>query len=474
MLQLKKIIPFIFLLVLITPAILHAQTTQQTREDLERQKRELQQELNEAQAALNETKKTSKQSLFQLNALRKKVALREGMIRNINGEINFINGDINSAIRDVKTLEKDLDTLKAQYAQLVVYAYKNRGAYAMLNFVFSANSFNDAIRRYEYMKQYREYRQRQADNIVQTQEQLKIKIANLEDQRGKRSLVLKTEQQEREVLEKDRKEKNDMVAALKGKEKELTADINKRKKDQQRIQASIRAIIAREMEEARKKAAAEELARKNAEAERKKREEAARKAALAAAAANNANNTATNNTPTPPPVKPDPTPAPPPVKSAARPERSLSVLENTGELVALSDRFEDNKGKLPWPVSSGTVIGEYGVNQDSEIKIKTQYDGILIATTKGASVKAIFDGEVISVFNAGPGYGWCVIIQHGRYFTNYVHIGNYAVKKGDKVKTGQNIGTVMTNVEENLGVLDVQVYKDGASMNPRTWLSPKR
>lgn len=463
MLQLKKFIPFVFLLTFMTPVILRAQNTQQTREELERQKRELQQELNEAQAALNETKKSSKESLTQLRALQNKISVRLSMINNINGEINFINGDINAALRDVKTLEKDLDTLKAQYAQLVVYAYKNRGAYAMLNFVFSANSFNDAIRRYEYMKQYRDYRRRQADNIVQTQEQLKLKIKNLEDQRGKRAVVLKTEQEQREILEKDRKEKDHVVAGLKGRMSELTSDIDKRKKEQQRIQNSIRNIIAREMEEARKKAAAEELARKNAEAERRKRDEAARKAA---AAANANNNVAKADLPS---EKPEPAPAKP-----DKPARQLSVLENTSELVALSDRFEDNRGRLPWPVATGTVIGDFGVSVDSEIKVKTEYFGILIATAKGSPVKAVFDGEVIAVFNPAAGYGWAVIIQHGRYFTNYVHLSTYSVKKGDKVKTGQVLGTVLTNQEENMGVLDMQFYKDQTILNPRSWLLPKR
>ncbi|MCK7557908.1 hypothetical protein MKQ70_24015 [Chitinophaga sedimenti] len=103
----KKFIPLLLLLALTAPAIVRAQNTQQSREELERQKRELQQELNQAQATLNETKKSSKQSLIQLNALRKKISLREGMIRNINSEINFINGDINAALRDVQTLKRD-------------------------------------------------------------------------------------------------------------------------------------------------------------------------------------------------------------------------------------------------------------------------------------------------------------------------------------------------------------------------------
>jgi len=162
MLYLKKIIPFMLVLWLM-PAMLVAQNTgqqQQSREELERRKKELQREIDEANEQLKETKKSTKESLGQLRALRDKITLRSRLINNINEEINFINGDINTAARDVKTLQKDLDTLKAQYAQLVIYAYKNRSSYDMLNFVFSAENFNDAVKRFQYLKQYREYRRR--------------------------------------------------------------------------------------------------------------------------------------------------------------------------------------------------------------------------------------------------------------------------------------------------------------------------
>ena len=233
MVQLKKFIPVLLLALALMPAVLKAQNNQPSREELEQRKRELQREMEAAQAMLNETKKSSKESLAQLRALRNKIDLRSRMIRNINEEINFINGDINAALRDVKTLERDLDTLKQQYAQLIVSAYKNRSSYAMLNFIFSADNFNDAIKRYQYLKQYREFRSRQAANILETQEQLKLKVKNLESQRQKRSSTLKTEQEQREILEKDRKEKDEVVAKLKGREKELLADINQKKKDQE-------------------------------------------------------------------------------------------------------------------------------------------------------------------------------------------------------------------------------------------------
>ncbi|WP_212000156.1 murein hydrolase activator EnvC [Chitinophaga sp. HK235] len=481
----KKIIPFV-LIIWLLPAMLVAQNTgqqQQSREELERRKRELQKEIEEANEQLKVTKRSTRESLGQLRALRDKITLRTRLINNINEEINFINGDINAAARDVKTLQKDLDTLKAQYAQLIVYAYKNRSSYDMMNFVFSAQSFNDAVKRFQYLKQYREYRRRQADNIVSTQDQLSKKIQSLESQRVKRADVLKSEQEQRSTLELDKKEKDEVLTKLKGREKELVTDINQRNKDAQKVQAAIRAVIRREIEEARRKAMEEEAARRKAAEEKRRREEEARKAALAAAekakadaaaaAAHNNNNAA--NTPAPVKPTPAPTTTPEPAKPAPVPEkpapaRTENVLEATPEALALSESFEANRGKLPWPVDAGNIIEHFGIHQHAVMEhITVPSDGIVIATNKGGAVKAIFEGEVKSVV-VMPGSGYVIIIRHGQYFTTYVRLQTTRVKKGDNVRTGQVIGTASVNDIENTGEVELQIWKGVTKQNPEQWI----
>ncbi|WP_161964153.1 murein hydrolase activator EnvC family protein [Chitinophaga flava] len=481
----KKIIPFV-LIIWLLPAMLVAQNTgqqQQSREELERRKKELQKEIEEANEQLKVTKRSTRESLGQLRALRDKITLRTRLINNINEEINFINGDINAAARDVKTLQKDLDTLKAQYAQLIVYAYKNRSAYDMMNFVFSAQSFNDAVKRFQYLKQYREYRRRQADNIVSTQDQLNKKIQSLESQRVKRADVLKSEQEQRSTLELDKKEKDEVLTKLKGREKELVTDINQRNKDAQKVQAAIRAVIRREIEEARRKAMEEEAARRKAAEEKRRKEEEARRAALAAAekakadaaaAAAHNNNNATN---TPAPVKPTPTPTPTPeparpapVPEKPAPARTENVLEATPEALALSESFEANRGKLPWPVDAGNIIEHFGIHQHAVMEhITVPSDGIVIATNKGGAVKAIFEGEVKSVV-VMPGSGYVIIIRHGQYFTTYVRLQTTRVKKGDNVRTGQVIGTASVNDIENTGEVELQIWKGVTKQNPEQWI----
>ena len=478
MLNLKKFFPLILILGLL-PALLNAQAPQLSREELEHRKRELQREIDEANEALKTTKRSTKESLSQLRALREKITLRTRLINNINEEINFINGDINSAYRDIKTLEKDLDTLKSQYAQLVVYAYKNRSTYDMLNFIFSAETFNDAIKRYQYLKQYRDYRRRQADNILETRVLLSKKIENLQEQKQKRSGTLKVEQEQRSILEVDKKEKDKVLTNLKGREKELLADIKKNKKDAQKVQSAIQAVIRREIEIARRQAEEEAVAKRKAAAEEKRRrDEAAKKAAALAAAnaaanaAKNNNNAVAENRPEPKPVEPAPKP-PTPAPDPEKPVRTENVLEATPEALALSESFENNRGKLPWPVSSGHIIGHFGRQQHAVIeRITVENDGVIIGTSRGAAVRAIFQGEVRTVAVI-PGGGSLVIIRHGQYFTNYARLQTVSVRTGDRVSTGQVIGTAGTNELENLGEVELQIYRGIQKQNPEFWIRKK-
>lgn len=478
MLNLKKFFPLILILGLL-PALLNAQAPQLSREELEHRKRELQREIDEANEALKTTKRSTKESLSQLRALREKITLRTRLINNINEEINFINGDINAAYRDIKTLEKDLDTLKSQYAQLVVYAYKNRSTYDMLNFIFSAETFNDAIKRYQYLKQYRDYRRRQADNILETRVLLSKKIESLQEQKQKRSGTLKVEQEQRSILEVDKKEKDKVLTNLKGREKELLADIKKNKKDAQKVQSAIQAVIRREIEIARRQAEEEAAAKRKAAAdEKRRRDEAAKKAAALAAAnaaanaAKNNNNAVAENRPEPKPVEPAPKP-PAPAPDPEKPVRTENVLEATPEALALSESFETNRGKLPWPVSSGHIIGHFGRQQHAVIeRITVENDGVIIGTSRGAAVRAIFQGEVRTVAVI-PGGGSLVIIRHGQYFTNYARLQTVSVRTGDRVSTGQVIGTAGTNELENLGEVELQIYRGIQKQNPEFWIRKK-
>ena len=136
-----------------------------SKSELEQERKRLQQEMQEIQQMYDKAKGQTRQSLGQLNMITRKINLQEKFISNINKELRYIDDDLYLSNLEIYRLQKQLDTLKAEYAKTIVYAYKNRSSYDYVNFIFSANSFNDAIRRVAYLKSYRAYREKQVKVI---------------------------------------------------------------------------------------------------------------------------------------------------------------------------------------------------------------------------------------------------------------------------------------------------------------------
>lgn len=410
---------------------LSAGAQQPNKSELDKQRAANQREMEALQQQLKDISKNKKASLAQLNQVQKKIQLREKQINLINQQIHLIEGNINQSWREVSKLKKELDTLKVQYAKSLVYSYKNRNNYDFLNFIFSSASFNDALKRVTYLRNYRNYREQQATNIQQTQVLLQQKIAGLSANRKEKNLALKDENAERKELEVEKKEKDAVVSKIKSREKELNKELAEKKRQDQKLAVAIRAAIERA-----KKEAIAEAAKKN----------------TATVKANSNNNVAPNST------------IP---KSDNSNKRLVSPLELSAEDVALSKNFEDNRGNLPWPVS-GRVSMRFGIQKYEGLPVDVNNPGITIETNAEASVKAIFDGEVAAVTSVGPVQA--VIIKHGKYFTTYSNLSSATVNKGQTVKRGQVIGKVMEK-EDGMGDLEFLISNDtNKNFDPEKWL----
>jgi peptidoglycan hydrolase CwlO-like protein len=161
---------FLILAVIFSTAIVGYAQPQNDKSKLEQERKNLQAELKEVQAQYDKVKSQTKQSLGQLSILKRKIDLQEQYLSNINKEIKNIDDDIYLSNIRIYRLQRQVDTLKTQYAKTVVYAYKNRSNYDYLNFIFSAASFNDALKRIGYLKSYQTYREKQVNTILQTQD----------------------------------------------------------------------------------------------------------------------------------------------------------------------------------------------------------------------------------------------------------------------------------------------------------------
>lgn len=505
--------------------------SQQTKEEIQREQAQLRKDLAELNSNLSEIRSTRKKSLTELYLVQKKIKTREALVENIQSEIVVLNKDISGNVESIKRYLKQLDTLKIKYAQSLAFAYRNRNSYNQINFIFSANSFNDAIKRITYLKSYRRYRESQVADIKAVQALLKSQLSDLTASKKQKSNALTNQTTELTSLQTDEKEKDQSVADLKSREGEINTEIGEKNKRRRKLQANLDRIIQQEIaaaraEEARKqKERREQLAReKAAEQERLRkiaeqkaaeaaaevaRKEKERKDALAAAdAARQAAKTAAEEQAKKEALEklkqqqederlaeakrvadakkkveeaeaavqkaidnsPSPNNAPKTKDDEIRSKRSASVLENTSESLAESIDFEKNRGNLPWPTSSGIVTSPFGRHQITPT-VSEQNNGIDIGGNLqvGASVKSVANGTVTGVIDDAGDY--TIIIRHGKYFTSYSNIRNPTVRKGTEVKGNTVIGSAGQAFDGPGGFISFNISNDrSVFLDPQSWL----
>jgi septal ring factor EnvC (AmiA/AmiB activator) len=407
----------------------------QTRDELEKKRREIQQEIASLQKTQSEISSNKKASVSELKLIERRLRSRYAVINNLNDEMRLIDNTIFNNNREIYRLQKQLDTLKQQYAGTIEYAYKNRSSYDMLNFIFTATSFNDAVKRATYLKSYRKYRDEQVLNINKTQLELAEKIKMLQANKTVKSRVLDEQKEQKVILEEEQKEKNQFVSKLKAREKEIEKEVAAKKRVERSLQNSIAAIIKREIEAARRKA-----------------EDEAKKLASSTVTAKPAEKSPASGT------------------SIAAPVRKANILENTPEVTKVSVGFENNRGNLPWPVDKGTITSSFGRQRIEGTQIDEDNSGITIQTLPDAPVKAVFEGIVTTVYDVAGSQ--TVTIKHGKYFTTYFNLSTVTVAKGAKVSMGQMIGKAAENFDGE-GEILFMLNEEMRFVNPESWLKNK-
>ncbi len=433
----------------------------QTRAELEKQRQQLKKEIEDAQKLLGNVNKEKQNTLSAISVFNNKANLQEKVMGTITKDLNILDNNIYGLQKDLNKYDKLLDTLKQEYAKSMVYAYKNRGNYEFLNFIFSADNFNDAVKRIAYLKSYRTYREMQGQNIIRTQELRRNKLEDLGVSRQHKNVTLNVQEEELKKIEEQKAVQAKIAEQLKRKGSELNASISANQKQVAKVNAAIKAAIAKAIKEANEKRLAAEKAAK------KKREElaaaaaAAEKARKAAEAKNVKANPTTGKTTEPiakTTVKEPKTP-----KVVVAPES----IDLNSESVALNASFERNKGSLPWPVDNGAVLNHYG-----RIQLPSgnwlENSAVTISASIGTQVKAVFDGVVILIVEIDDGK-YLVTIKHGNYYTSYSNINSVTVKKDQEVKSHQTIGKVASNFD-GIGAVDFQCAREYTELNPEKWL----
>jgi len=416
----------LFLLLVLFAFHAHAQSSA----ELKRQRDVLTRQLEDLNREYQQTATSKKTTLKQLRLLKQQISLREEKINNINSQVRNLDNQISESNHTVHNLQTQLDQLKKEYAAMALFTYRNQSSYNKLMFIFAAQDFNQAYKRLKYLQQIGTYRERQARYIQETQTQLHVKINELDVSKKEKNDLLKDQEKEKATLGKEKNSQVEVVAHLSQHEKQLRRQQEEVQRKIIRTNREIQAAIRRDIEEERRRAEAK-----------------------AAAARANAGN-----------------------KEAVSPRTRITknssvseVLNATPEAAKLSNDFLENRGQLPWPVTNGQIKHGFGVYYDSE-NIKNESDGWDIKTNVGASVRAVFQGEVTKAANISGTY--LIIIKHGEYYTAYSNLKSYNVAVGQKVSTKQVIGTVATDTPTGEAVVTFSLYKGTTPVNPKIWLAP--
>jgi septal ring factor EnvC (AmiA/AmiB activator) len=426
------------LIFLCMTSLMWSQETQQ--EKLEKRKAQIQQEIRENEKLLQSVKKKEKSAVSVVIVQSNKIKLKEKLINTTERQAKLLGNDIYINQLKINKLNRELVILKEDYAEMIVKSYKSRSEQSRAMFILSSNSFLQAYKRAQYMKQYTSYRKMQGDEIKSKSDQLTGFNEKLDFQKSAKQKLIVENEKERLSLLKAKQEQQKVVNSIKKDKNKIAAEIKKKQQESRTIDRQIDRLIREAIAEANRKAAMEramEKAKNESKAGDTKEDIKSRAKAIV---------------------------------SSSSAVFSSSRIELTPEAKILSDNFKANKGKLPWPVEKGFVSSAYGNHPHPIISsLMIHNSGVDITTDQGATARAVFAGEVTSVMVSSP-VNKAVIVQHGDFFTTYGNLSSVSVSKGDKVSIKQNIGKVRTNGDTGKTVIKFTISQNTTYNNPATWL----
>ena len=358
----------------------------QSADDLRQKREALQAEIKENTRRLGDTRRNKEAALVQVALLQKQIRNREELILTLQQEIDQTEGSIQRTTEVVGALSEDIDRLKSEYTDLVRAAYRARLQHSWLTFILSSRSFNEAFRRWQYLRQYQRFRSRQAKLILATQESLQSKLVQLEKDREDKSVLLSTERNQHIALGREKNAQDQLLNKLKKNEANILAQIKEQEAAKEELNQAIEQAIAAEMARIR-------------------REERASRTS----------STASNN-------------------------RTSVSEEDSGAFASL-------KGRLRWPID-GEITKRFGRQPHPTVKgVEISNNGIDISVNGRADVSVVADGAVVSTHFV-PGYRNMVLVRHGNYYTVYSNLESVTVSSGTELKAGQTVGRISKQAGE--------------------------
>jgi len=396
----------------------------QTRSSLENKRKKLLAEIQSTSKLLSKTSKSRMATLDRYMALQQQIDAREALIETLNAELEYAVESLERTSNVVFSLEEDLAQLEKEYGVLTRNALRQKLSNSNLLFIFSATDFNQAFRRWQYLKQFNAYRKKQAALVIDTQQSLQEKMTLLETRKQEKESLLGDTETQKILLAEELNNKSSLLESLQHYERRLQKELDKQRVAHNTLNNAIEEVIQKEIVANRKRERSREQALNRSRSTRPQ-----------------ANTRASS--------KRRPVPAPETNNSAAG--------------------FVANRGRLPWPVTNGTIIKHFGKQAHPTLKkIQITNNGIDIQTSTNAKVRAVFEGKVVGK-QFIPGYDNMLIIKHGNYYTVYSNLKEVYVKKDESVVARQAIG--VASQKGNISQVHFEVWRDKERLNPARWIA---
>ena len=442
---------------------------------LKNERAQIKKQIVAQQQKLRKNERDVKERLKNLMVINSEIADKRRTIDTIRRDITHLDGNITKLNSQLDVLGKELNDRKQKYVKSMRYMHRNRSIQSQLMFIFSAKNFSQMYRRMRFMREYASYQRAQGEEVKTKQAEVTEKHQQLTATKKQKSNLLYKGEQERLSLEGKQVEQQKVVNSLQKQQKTIQGIIAQQQKRDAAINAQIDRLVAIEVEKARQRAiaeakrkAAEEAKRAEAERKRKaeelarKQAELARKQKEAEAAKRKAEEQRNEEERKA-------------IAEAKKLEREVEVAkkEQAKPLIynldsedrRISGSFENNRGRLPMPITGGYRIvshfGQYNVEGLNNVRLDNK--GINILGSAGAKARSIFDGEVSAVFSMGGVTG--VMVRHGSYISVYCNLSSVSVHRGQKVSARQVLGSVGQD-----NILQFQLRKERAKLNPEAWL----
>ncbi len=384
---------------------------------------EIRSEIKKLEQEMKLKTKAETESLQALEKINKQNLLLSKLINGLLFEERLKEYEIATIDTSINKTEQEIKLLKDSYSKYIIWVYKNNGD-SFWKYILDSKSINQALVRLKYLN----YLTKKSKENVEKLKEIKLTLIGLKEMRQKelheKEMLIKEKESEQKVLNDKKKEKNALLKDLKKDKKYLSKEITEKRNSE----ILIKNLISKLIEEERIRKTKEKEKRLTGK-DKKENDKSGKNIDLESP------------------------------KERVFSSVNYDNFENFGSL----------KGKLNWPVKSGSIIRKFGENVNDKLKTVTLNYGIDIKTASDASVVSVAEG-IVSAVDWVPGFGSVIIITHSNnYRTVYGHIGDLAVGEGVKVKRGTVLGTVNESLEGN--ILHFEIWNDRNYQNPQIWLS---